>query len=172
MLLLPLGRGEEGRGGLRLDSREAMLTGGDSGPAVVPGKVGESLLIQAIRHEDGLVMPPKKPKLTEPTIAAFEPGSTRGPRTRPRADRRHRVPRRCSKPANTGRSGRSKKPGRPTVTDAAWVKNPIDAFVLAKLEERRWRPSPPAGPRRMAPPRDVRPDRPAADARGDRGVRG
>src|SRR4051794_30509778 len=49
------------QGGLRLDSRERLLEGGDSGPAVVPGKSGESLLIHALRHEDGLAMPPKKP---------------------------------------------------------------------------------------------------------------
>ena len=60
------------RGGLRLDSRELLLQGGDSGPAVEPGKAGESLLIQAIRHQDGMAMPPKKPRLSEQTIADFE----------------------------------------------------------------------------------------------------
>src|SRR5205823_2609361 len=45
------------KGGLRLDSREGLLTGGDSGPAVVPGAVDESLIIEALRHE-GLQMPP------------------------------------------------------------------------------------------------------------------
>src|SRR5271157_5505133 len=40
------------RGGLRLDSREMALQGGDTGPAIVPGKAGESLMIQAIRHQD------------------------------------------------------------------------------------------------------------------------
>ena len=38
--------------GLRLDSREALLRGGDSGPAIVPGKPDESLLIRAVRHTD------------------------------------------------------------------------------------------------------------------------
>src|SRR5690349_19780964 len=56
---------------LRLDSREAILKGGDSGPAVELDDPEESLLIQAIRHEGGLEMPPKKPKLPEATIAAF-----------------------------------------------------------------------------------------------------
>ena len=51
------------KGGLRLDSREAMLQGGDAGPAIVAGKPAESLLIQALRHEGDLAMPPKKPKL-------------------------------------------------------------------------------------------------------------
>src|SRR5437868_11156110 len=63
---------EKLRGGLRLDARDRMLEGGDSGPAIVPGKSGESLLIRAIRHEDGLAMPPKKPRLPEHTLADFE----------------------------------------------------------------------------------------------------
>lgn len=54
-------------GELRLDSRAAMLQGGESGPAIVPGKPDESLLIEAIRHES-LEMPPKK-KLPDAEIA-------------------------------------------------------------------------------------------------------
>ena len=60
---------EKLRGGLRLDSRAAILEGGDSGPAIVPGKSDESLLIQAIRHDDGMAMPPKKPRLSDPIVA-------------------------------------------------------------------------------------------------------
>lgn len=49
-------------GGLRLDSREAMLTGGESGPAIVPGDPQGSLLIRAVRHSDEtLKMPPNQP---------------------------------------------------------------------------------------------------------------
>ena len=47
------------RGGLRVDSLASLLEGGDSGPAIVPGKPEESLLLKAIRHEDDLAMPPK-----------------------------------------------------------------------------------------------------------------
>src|SRR6476661_4222638 len=59
------------KGGLRLDSREAVLKGGETGPAVVPGKPDESLLMHAVRHRDGLAMPPKG-KLNESQIAALE----------------------------------------------------------------------------------------------------
>ena len=45
------------KGGLRLDSRAAMVQGGDSGPAVVPGELDESLLVEAVNYE-GLEMPP------------------------------------------------------------------------------------------------------------------
>ena len=48
-------------GGLRLDSRQALLKGGDSGPAVVPGDPDRSLLIRAIRRSDGKrQMPPRE----------------------------------------------------------------------------------------------------------------
>jgi mono/diheme cytochrome c family protein len=63
---------DEVQGGLRLDFKAGVLRGGDSGPAVVAGKSGESLLIQAIRHEGGMAMPPKKErKLSDKTIADF-----------------------------------------------------------------------------------------------------
>ena len=49
------------KAGLRLDTRAGLRTGGDSGPAVVPGKPGESLLVKAVRRADGVpAMPPKK----------------------------------------------------------------------------------------------------------------
>jgi hypothetical protein len=57
------------KGGLRLDSREGMRRGGDSGAAVVPGKQKQSLLLSALRHED-LEMPPKG-KLSDDVIADF-----------------------------------------------------------------------------------------------------
>src|SRR4029079_16927132 len=49
-------------GGLRLDSREGLLKGGDTGPAVVPGSVEQSLLSIAIKHDENefVQMPPKK----------------------------------------------------------------------------------------------------------------
>src|SRR3954471_6152029 len=50
---------EKQKNRLRLDSREAMLRGGSSGPAIKPGKPDESLLITAIRHGEALQMPPK-----------------------------------------------------------------------------------------------------------------
>jgi hypothetical protein len=63
--------GEKVRGGLRLDSRAALLKGGESGPALVPGDVDRSLLIQALRytHEE-IKMPPGKP-LPAPAVADF-----------------------------------------------------------------------------------------------------
>lgn len=61
---------KEIKGGLAVDTRAGLRKGGDSGPAVVPGDVKASLLIAAIRHEDGLEMPPKQ-KLSDEQIADF-----------------------------------------------------------------------------------------------------
>ncbi|WP_164100814.1 PSD1 and planctomycete cytochrome C domain-containing protein [Candidatus Laterigemmans baculatus] len=60
---------EKQEGGLRLDSLEAMLKGGDSGPAVVAGEVAESLLVEAVRYES-FEMPPSAP-LPEEDVARF-----------------------------------------------------------------------------------------------------
>jgi hypothetical protein len=58
------------KGKLRLDSREALLQGGETGPAVVAGKPDESLLMKAVRHQDGLAMPPNG-KLSEAQISVL-----------------------------------------------------------------------------------------------------
>src|SRR5687768_7123850 len=60
-------KAENLQGGLWLDSRAGVLKGGETGPAIVPGKPDESLLIKAVRYED-LQMPPKE-KLKESEIA-------------------------------------------------------------------------------------------------------
>ena len=59
------------KGGLRLDSLSAVLTGGDSGPSAIPGNSGKSLLVQAIKRIGDVQMPPKEPMPVE-EIAALE----------------------------------------------------------------------------------------------------
>ena len=64
---------EKVKAGLLLDTREAVLKGGDSGPAIVPGDPDKSLLIKAIRYTDpDLQMPPKGKKLADEEIANLE----------------------------------------------------------------------------------------------------
>jgi hypothetical protein len=66
------------KGNLRMDSRAALLKGGDAGPALVPGKPSESLLLQAVLHtRKDLEMPPKE-KLTAADIAVLERWITDG----------------------------------------------------------------------------------------------
>src|SRR5580765_5489469 len=61
---------KELKGELRLDTKEGVRKGGESGLALVPGKAEESLMIKALRHDEGLEMPPKE-KLPESVIANF-----------------------------------------------------------------------------------------------------
>src|SRR4029077_18324493 len=60
---------EKVKGGLSLDSREGLLKGGDSGPAIVPGDPEKSILIKAIRQTDELRMPVKKKRPNTQTPA-------------------------------------------------------------------------------------------------------
>ncbi|HKD35840.1 MAG TPA: DUF1549 domain-containing protein, partial [Pirellulales bacterium] len=63
--------GDKPENGLRLNSRAALLHGGDSGPPVIPGKPDESLLVKAVRRIEDLQMPPDD-KLPDETVKAFE----------------------------------------------------------------------------------------------------
>ena len=80
-------------GGLRLDALETILKGGKSGPAIVPGKPDESLLIQAVTHKHERLRMPPQGQLTEDEIAmltdwiqrgAYWPPSTRRTAPQPR----------------------------------------------------------------------------------------
>src|SRR5829696_10250360 len=57
---------EKIKGGLLLDTRKGIRQGGDSGPALVLGEPGKSLLMQAIRHTDPDTQMPPKEKLPDP----------------------------------------------------------------------------------------------------------
>jgi hypothetical protein len=124
------------RGGLRLDSREAMLKGGDSGPALVPGKPEASLLLKALRHQEEVKpMPPAK-KLSDAVVADFEHWIKIGapdPRTGTSAG-----PRVID--LDAGRRswafGPLLRTSPPTVKHTDQVRNPVDRFLLAKLEEK------------------------------------
>ncbi|WP_425615032.1 PSD1 and planctomycete cytochrome C domain-containing protein [Anatilimnocola sp. NA78] len=126
-------------GGLRLDGREAARRGGDSGPAVVPGKPAESLLVQALRHEGGFEMPPEKAKLPAATVAHFVRWIELGapdPRDDvatvaehwPAAVRAHWA----FQPIQAVPPPAGKQPGS----------NPVDAFIRQQLNERNWQPAP------------------------------
>jgi cytochrome c553 len=136
------------RGGLRLDTLNAMLVGGDSGPAIVPGNADASLLIQAIRYQDPDTEMPPKGKLPAEDIKAIErwvamgaphPDSVEAPAGSP--------------PASTidlerGRGFWAYKPPvrtePPATKDAAWPAGPVDRFILAGLEAAELRPQPDA----------------------------
>src|SRR5262249_18920135 len=131
------------RGGLLLDSIEAMLKGGASGqPAIVPGDPEKSLLIKAIRQTDAKLQMPMGGKLPDQVIKDFEAWVKMGapaPRGASAAS--------ANKPAynfDEARKFWSFQPVRdhqpPRVKNEAWVRSPIDRFVLAKLEEKGLKP--------------------------------
>ncbi|MFO0947664.1 MAG: DUF1553 domain-containing protein [Planctomycetota bacterium] len=122
------------RGGLLLDSREAMLAGGDSGPAIVPGNADESLLIQALKHE-GFEMPPTG-KLPAGVIKDFETWIAMGapdPRTSNKP-----TPAKRTIDLEAGRQFWSFRPPvkhePPKTKDNDWPRGWIDRFLLARLE--------------------------------------
>lgn len=131
----------EESGGLRLDSREAMLAGGMSGPAIVPGKPEESLLIQAVRQSDEkLKMPPGK-KLADQQIADLAEwiqGGAVWPKSAGAAATSRITPE--QKAFWSFQPLRDAAP--PQVRDKRWARQPIDRFILAKLEEKGLRPAP------------------------------
>ncbi len=136
------------RGGLRLDSRAAILTGGEQGPAIVPGQPEKSRLIKAIRHEEDLRMPPTK-KLTKEQIADLTQWVAMGaPWAGTEATAGAPVRRGEFQITAKDRAHWAFQPVKrsavPEVKDQSWISNPIDAFILARLEAKGLRPNPPA----------------------------
>jgi mono/diheme cytochrome c family protein len=130
------------RGGLRLDSRAAVLAGGATGPAVVPGRPEQSLLIKALHYADEPKMPPKG-RLSPGEIAALSAWVKQGApwpdsvaTVRPRPGGLRITP--------DDRAFWSFRPVAdppvPRVRDSAWPRKPLDHFVLAKLEAVKLRP--------------------------------
>jgi hypothetical protein len=137
--------GSKIKSGLRLTSREALLKGGTRGPAVSLTNPEESLLLQAINHED-LEMPPRG-KLPRTQIEILSRWVKMGAPWSSRASSfaRHGPPP-VDDQARAFWSFRPVvRPQPPAVERPGWVKTPIDAFVLARLESSGLRPAPPTG---------------------------
>jgi hypothetical protein len=146
------------KGGLRLDSLEAILKGGDSGPAVVPGKPGESLVVEAVNH-DGLEMPPPPAvKLTSDEVAVLARWISLGAPWPSRASSAHAVAT-SIRPARSRLTAEDREfwafrpiaavpvPAavRSTGTDQlGWSRNPIDRFIEKTLRDHDLTPAPEA----------------------------
>ncbi|HZW35100.1 MAG TPA: PSD1 and planctomycete cytochrome C domain-containing protein [Isosphaeraceae bacterium] len=136
--------------GLRLDSRAAILQGGENGPAVVPGQPEQSLLIQAVSHRhDELKMPPGG-KLPESDIALLTRWVALGAPWPAGAGRGLTA---AATVTSTAKAHWAFQPVRPVspapVKDRNWVRSPIDTFILARLESAGLDPSPPADKRTL-----------------------
>jgi hypothetical protein len=140
---------EEVGGKLLLDTREGVLSGGESGPALVPGKPDESVLIQALRWQD-LQMPPEAP-LPENVVNDFVQWIKRGA-----ADPRKRnVP---ATPETTPSAPTTSdlwslqpvaNPPVPEVQQSDWPRDPLDRFVLTRIEAAGLQPTGDADPRTL-----------------------
>ncbi|KAA5546167.1 DUF1553 domain-containing protein [Roseiconus nitratireducens] len=136
---------QEQRGGLRLDVRQGWATGGDSGPAIVPGDPESSLLIRAVRYGDPHLQMPPDGRLSPDTVATLERWVTRGAPD-PRSSE-------VSEPiGETDASAitRSKSfwsfqplssPPVPTNRDSSWPTTPVDQFILKQLQDRGLAPA-------------------------------
>lgn len=145
--------GEEQSGGLLLDSRSGWQAGGDSGSAIALGRPNESRLIEAVRYENRELQMPPSGRLAEAEIAALEEWVRRNAPD----------PRDAPVPGPSMTAGVSIEEGRnfwsflpladPELPwdlqfeDAesalrAWIRNPIDAFILAGLREKGLTPAP------------------------------
>jgi len=139
------------KGGLRLISGELIRRGGDSGPAIVPGKPDESLLIEAVGHRGDIKMPPKQ-KLADAEIAILRRWVEIG----------------APWPADNGESKATATPftitpeqrsfwsfqpvrdvAIPVVTNETWPAGTLDRFVLARQEAAGLTPSPAADKRTL-----------------------
>jgi hypothetical protein len=141
------GQARSPKGGLRLDSRDALRKGGGSGPALVPGRPDESLLLRALSYDGSVAEMPPDERLPEAVVADFRRWIASGA-TDPRSD------------APAARvTGGGISPDRdfwafqppapvtpPAIKDASWARDPIDRFILASLEAKGLRPAPDADP--------------------------
>ncbi len=136
---------EKVRGGLLLDSKEGVLKGGESGPAIVPGSPESSLLIKAVRYTDiDLQMPPKDKKLSESQINSLVEWVRMGAPD-PRSSG---TPPKIEKSTYDFAAARTnwafhppQDPPVPKVSNRKWIQSPIDAFVLAQLEKQKLKPA-------------------------------
>jgi len=147
------------KGALRLDGRDAMLRGGQTGKVVVPGKPEESLLIQAIRHDGDVRMPPKR-KLKDDDVWALTEwvkhraiwpetsANAATPSTTSASPMTQSAINPADVPKENNRTLWSLQPVRsptpPVVQFSAWPRSPIDRFILARLENAGLLPAPPA----------------------------
>ena len=133
------------KGGLALDTRAGWQHGGDNGPAIIPGDLTKSLIIKAVRYlDEDFAMPPKS-RLPADEVAILEEWVKRGapdPRT---ADAT-----KAAKPKRTINLEEGRQfwafqpvthPSTPAVKDTAWAKDPLDRFLLVKLEAKGLKPA-------------------------------
>jgi Protein of unknown function (DUF1553)/Protein of unknown function (DUF1549)/Planctomycete cytochrome C len=118
------------QGGLRVDTAASLMTGGDSGPVVIPGQPSDSLLMQVVTGEAGFRMPPENDgaQLTDDEIAVIRSWIAQGA-----------IAPESEQPQNDPRAWWSYqpivRPDKPQVAETNWCRSGIDRFVAAKREQ-------------------------------------
>ena len=147
------GAEEKLKGGLSLKTRAAVLAGGDTGPAFDPKAPSASLLVKAVEYKDENLKMPPKGRLTDKDAAVLAKWAADG-LAMPAGDRQAAVPEPKAHPKGGVVTAEAKRywayqpvrqPAVPVVKAKEWVKSPVDAFVLARLEARGLSPVGPAG---------------------------
>jgi cytochrome c553 len=142
--------GKKLKGGLHLDSRAGVLKGGDTRPAVIPGQPDKSLLLEAVGYgNQDLQMPPKS-RLSAAEVAALTEWVKRGApwpaeATAARATTKGFDLQQRKQQHWSWTPPRAEPP--PAVKNPAWSAQPVDRFLLAKLEAKQLAPAPAADPR-------------------------
>ena len=126
------------RGGLRVDDRNGLLVGGGRGPAIIPGKPDESLLIRAVSYTGKLKMPPER-RLSDDEVAILKKWIRDGAAW----TKVESLPSEVHVTADYARLRKEhwawqplRDPRIPSVGNRAWPRDSIDRFLLARMEER------------------------------------
>ncbi len=136
-------------GGLAMFSREDLLKGGKSGPALVPSDPGKSLLVQAITHQHASLKMPPSGKLDDASIATLKSWIANGaiwPESAVKPSKQYSV---TAEQRQWWAFQPVANPAPPAVKNKAWVKTPIDAFILSALEAKNLKPTAPASRRTL-----------------------
>ncbi len=138
------------KGGLTLDRRDAILTGGDSGPAMVPGKPAASLILKAVRY-DGLEMPPtgKLPADEVATLTKWIEMGAPWPATTVKPVVNAEVGVLTPERLKHWAFQPLKVTEPPALTGADRKRHPIDRFILPALTAKGLKPAPPADKRTL-----------------------
>jgi hypothetical protein len=134
-------------GGLRLDSIEGLLKGGKSGAAVVPGKPDDSLLMEAVRRTHVRIKMPPVGALTVAEIDALSEWIRRGLPWPKRQEKVEVSTTRITPEQRAFWSFQPLKLSEPRTKDEAWVRTPVDRYILSGLEAAKLKPAAPAAKR-------------------------
>jgi hypothetical protein len=129
--------GQAQMSGLDLRRLDAVLKGGKRGPALVPGHSSDSLLFRAVAQTGDVKMPPGKGALSAADVATIRQWIDAGAKW-------PAEPAVAAKEPSWWAFRKPRHPDLPQVNNAAWVRTPVDAFVMQKLEEKGLKPAAPA----------------------------